>query len=47
MPDHALLPLKRFEQPAGEEIALESLDGRLEDMYWGYVPEKVRALTVQ
>jgi hypothetical protein len=28
MPDHALLPLKRFEQPAGEEIALESLYGR-------------------
>ena len=42
--------LKRFEQGAGageEEIALELLDGRREEMYWECVPEKVRALAVQ
>ena len=45
-----MLLLKRFEQGAGvgdEEIALELLDGRREEMYWECVPEKVRALAVQ
>ena len=47
--EHALLLLKRFEQGAGvgEEIALELLDGRREEMYWECVPEKVRTLAVQ
>lgn len=44
-----MLLLKRFEQDAGagEEIALELLDGRREEVYWKGVPEKVRALAVQ
>jgi len=39
--------LQCFEQRAGEEIALELLDGRQEEMYWECVPGKVRALAVQ
>ena len=45
--EYALSLLKRFEQRAGEEIALELLDGRREEMYWECVPDKVRALAVQ
>ena len=45
--EYALSLLKRFEQRAGEEIVLELLDGRREEMYWECVPDKVRALAVQ
>jgi hypothetical protein len=48
--EHALLLLQRFERCVGEEreeITLELLDGRREEMYWECVPDKVRAHAVQ
>ncbi|KAI9462034.1 hypothetical protein F5148DRAFT_236214 [Russula earlei] len=46
--EHALSLLRRFEGGAnGEEIVLELLEGRREEMYWQDVPDKVRALAVQ
>ena len=35
--DHAVALLQRFKECAGEEIALELLDGQQEEMYWEYV----------
>ena len=51
--EHALSLLKRFKLECGkgdreeDKIVLELLDGRREEMYWGAVPDKVRALAVQ
>ena len=45
--EHALLLRKRFEQRTGEEIALELLDRRQEEIYWECVPDKVFPLAVQ
>jgi hypothetical protein len=41
-----LLEAERSKQGA-EELELELLEGRQEEMYWENVPEKVRALAVQ
>ena len=42
----ALLEAERSKQGT-EELELELLEGRREEMYWENVPEKVRALAVQ
>ena len=45
--EHALSLWKRFEQRAGEQIALELLDVRRGYIYWECVPDKVFPLAVQ
>ncbi len=45
--EHALSLRRRFEQHAGEEIALELLDGQREEICWECVPDKVFPLAVQ
>jgi hypothetical protein len=47
MRERALSLRKRFEQHAGEEIALDLLDRQREEICWECVPDKVFPLAVK